>query len=37
LNEIPRPVTVEDLINLNQRAVLMGGGTPGVRDIERLR
>ncbi len=33
----PRPVTVEDLIILNQRAVLIGGGKSGVRDIERLK
>ena len=32
----PRPVTVEDLIILNRRAVLIGGGKSGVRDRERL-
>jgi death-on-curing protein len=36
LSDTPRPVTVEDLIILNQRAVLFGGGTSGVRDRARL-
>jgi death on curing protein len=36
LSDTPRPVTVEDLINLNQRAVQIGGGTSGVRDRARL-
>ena len=31
-----RPFTVEDLIALNQRAVLIGGGKSGVRDRARL-
>jgi death on curing protein len=36
LNEVPRPLTVEDLVILNQRAVLIGGGMSGVRDRARL-
>jgi death-on-curing protein len=36
LIDAPRPVTVEDLITLNRRAVLYGGGTSGVRDRARL-
>lgn len=34
--DAPRPVTVEDLIVLNQRAVQYGGGLSGVRDMARL-
>jgi death on curing protein len=36
LIDVPRPITVEDLITLNRRAVLYGGGTSGVRDRARL-
>jgi prophage maintenance system killer protein len=36
LSNGPRPLTVEDLIILNQRAVLIGGGKSGVRDRARL-
>jgi death on curing protein len=36
LSEVPRPLTVEDLVTLNQRAVLIGGGMSGVRDRARL-
>jgi death on curing protein len=36
LSDAPRPVTVEDLIVLNQRAVQYGGGLSGVRDMARL-
>jgi death-on-curing protein len=36
LSETPRPLTAEDLIILNQRAVLHGGGRSGVRDRARL-
>jgi hypothetical protein len=36
LSGAPRPVTVEDLVTLNRRAVLYGGGTSGVRDSARL-
>jgi death on curing protein len=36
LSDLPRPVTVEDLIVLNQRAVHYGGGLSGVRDRARL-
>jgi death on curing protein len=36
LSGAPRPLTVEDLIILNQRAVLIGGGLSGVRDRARL-
>jgi death-on-curing protein len=36
LSEAPRPLTVEDLVTLNQRAVLIGGGMSGVRDRARL-
>jgi death-on-curing protein len=32
----PRPVTVEDLIALNKRALRFGGGKFGVRDRARL-
>ena len=36
MSDAPRPLTVEDLVTLNQRAVLIGGGTSGVRDRGRL-
>ena len=36
MSEGPRPLTVEDLVILNQRAVLIGGGKSGVRDRARL-
>ena len=36
MSDVPRPLTVEDLVTLNQRAVLIGGGTSGVRDRARL-
>ena len=36
MNDAPRPLTVEDLITINQRAVLIGGGMSGVRDRARL-
>jgi death on curing protein len=36
LIDVPRPITVEDLITLNQRAVHYGGGLSGVRDRARL-
>ncbi len=37
MSSSPRPVTVEDLVTLNQRAVLVGGGKSGVRDRARLQ
>jgi death-on-curing protein len=36
LSDVPRPLTVEDLVILNRRAVLIGGGRSGVRDRARL-
>ena len=36
MSNVPRPLTVEDLVILNRRAVLIGGGMSGVRDRARL-